>query len=154
MISAAASSKPAHEGSAFEVRLSLKEGYQFSVDFEPPIASLEVDEYPPIGAGHGPNPSRLLATAIGHCLASSFLFCARKARIEVPALTVKVSGTTVRNERGRWRVGGLSVQLVPRVAEGDRQRLSRCLEIFEDFCVVTQSVRQGLPVAVEVAAQA
>ena len=150
MISPAASSKPAQEGSAFEVRLSMKEGYRFSVDFEPPIPSLEVDEYPPIGAGHGPNPSRLLAAAVGHCLASSFLFCARKARIEVPALTVQVKGTTVRNERGRWRVGSMSVQLVPRVSEDDRPRLSRCLEIFEDFCVVTQSVRQGLPVAVEV----
>jgi organic hydroperoxide reductase OsmC/OhrA len=153
MISAAASSQPTAEGSAFEVRLSLKQDYQFSVEFEPPIPGLEVDEYPPIGAGHGPNPSRLLATAIGHCLASSFLFCARKARIEVPALTVRVEGTTVRNERGRWRVGRMSVQLVPRVSEADRSRLARCLEIFEDFCVVTQSVRQGLPVAVEVAPQ-
>jgi organic hydroperoxide reductase OsmC/OhrA len=153
MTSPAASSQPAQEGSGFEVRLNLEEGYRFSVDFEPPIASLEVDEYPPIGAGHGPNPSRLLATAIGHCLASSFLFCVRKARIEVPALTVEVSGRTVRNERGRWRVAGLRARLIPQVNQADRERLGRCLEIFEDFCVVTQSVRQGLPVAVEVATQ-
>ena len=29
-------------------------------------------------------------------------------------------------------------------------RLKRCLDLFEDFCVVTASVRQGIPVSVEV----
>ena len=28
--------------------------------------------------------------------------------------------------------------------------MERCLGQFEDFCVVTQSVRQGIPVTVEV----
>jgi hypothetical protein len=28
--------------------------------------------------------------------------------------------------------------------------LPRCLDLFEDFCVVTASVRQGIPVTVEV----
>ena len=32
--------------------------------------------------------------------------------------------------------------------------LGRCLEIFEDFCIVTQSVRAGLDVQVEVVPQA
>lgn len=29
-------------------------------------------------------------------------------------------------------------------------RVGRCLGIFEDFCIVKESVRQGIPVSVEV----
>ena len=48
-------------------------------------------------------------------------------------------------------MGALRVQLAPTVAEADRSRLARCLELFEDYCVVTESVRDGIDVAVEVA---
>jgi len=34
--------------------------------------------------------------------------------------------------------------------EQDRERMNRCLEIFEDFCLVTQSVRKGIDVQVDV----
>jgi hypothetical protein len=29
--------------------------------------------------------------------------------------------------------------------------MRRCLELFQDFCIVTESVRQGIPVSVDVA---
>ena len=32
----------------------------------------------------------------------------------------------------------------------DPSRAQRCLGLFEDFCVVTASVKQGIPVSVEV----
>jgi organic hydroperoxide reductase OsmC/OhrA len=138
----------------FALDLTFTNGYEFTVDFaRPGVAPLVVDEWPPIGAGHGPSPARLLATAVGHCLASSFLFCVRKSHIEVTAMTVRVEGTTVRNARGRLRVGGLRVRLAPGVRAEDRERLARCVEVFEDFCIVTQSVRGGLDVQVEVAPQ-
>jgi organic hydroperoxide reductase OsmC/OhrA len=138
----------------FALDLTLKNGYEFAVDFgRPGVAPLVVDEQPPTGAGRGPSPARLLATAVGHCLASSFLFCVRKSRIDVAALTVHVEGIMLRNERGRLRVGSLRVRLAPGVRAEDRERLGRCVEIFEDFCIVTQSVRGGLDVHVEVTPQ-
>ena len=142
------------ESGRFGLTLSLKDGYEFAVDFDQSgIPELVVDEHPPIGAGRGPSPARMLATAVGHCLASSFLFCVRKARVEVGAFTVRVEGTMVRNQRGRLRIGGLRVRLAPEVRAEDRERIGRCLELFEDFCIVTQSVREGLKVDVEVVPQ-
>jgi hypothetical protein len=48
----------------------------------------------------------------------------------------------------------LSVRLEPGLAEPDRERAARCFELFQDFCVVTESVRHGIDVAVAVASRA
>jgi organic hydroperoxide reductase OsmC/OhrA len=133
----------------FAIKLDLDHGYQFDVKFDlPSIADLRVDETPPIGEGAGPSPTRMLATSIGHCLASSALFCLRKARIDVQGMTATVKGELVRNEEGHLRVGRMAVELAPRVAAKDVARMQRCLEIFEDFCVVTGAVRKGIDVDV------
>lgn len=135
----------------FRVELELREGYEFRADFPgTDLAPLVLDEPPPLGAGRGPNAARLLAAAVAHCLSASALYCLRRARVAVRRLHADVHGTLVRNERGRLRLGTLQVTLRPEVEPGARERLSRCLELFEDFCVVTQSVRAGLDVQVTV----
>lgn len=139
------------EPQAFEVHLDQEDRYRFRVDFgQQGVEPLIVDEPPPLGAGEGPNASRLLAGAVGHCLSASALFCLEKARIPVRGVHTTVSGRLERSDRGRLRVGGLTVHLHLDVDEADRQRMGRCLDLFEDFCVVTASVRQGIPVEVEV----
>lgn len=142
---------PTEDEGTFSVTLTLEQGYRFAVD--PELAGAEgfhVDETPPLGEGSAPNPSRVLATAMASCLASSLAFCLRKARIELRGLRVTANGTLVRNERKRLRVGSLHIELFPEVSEADEPRMQRCLEIFEDFCVVTESVRHGIPVVVGV----
>lgn len=135
----------------FSATLRLQEGYRFSValDGDDPIA-FEVDELPPLGQGAGPSPARLLATAVGHCLGASLLFCLRKSRIEPDGLQVRVEGRFIRNERGRLRIGGLRVRLAPGLRPEVAERAGRCLGLFEDFCIVTESIRAGLPVEVVV----
>jgi hypothetical protein len=56
----------------------------------------------------------------------------------------------LRNERGRLRIGAIRVTLAPEVDLEQRGRMGRCLELFEDFCIVTESVRHGFPVSVNV----
>ena len=111
-----------------------------------------VDEPMPIGRGAGPNAARLLAAAVGNCLAASLLFCLEKARVPIDHLEAHVEGTFERDDRNRLRIAGLSVTLMPDlgVEEGPTPRFDRCLDIFEDFCVVTQSVRAGIDVEVRV----
>lgn len=135
----------------FEVGLTLRDGYAFTVDFAagegPPLV---VDELPPLGEANGPNPARLLAAAVGSCLSASLLFCLRKSRVEVSQLRTTVSGSIVRNERGRLRIGGIRVRLAPEVTAEQRARMGRCLDLFQDFCIVTESVRGGIAVDVTV----
>ena len=132
--------------------LSLEQGYRFRVRFDREgIPDLLTDESPPIGEDTGPSPSRLLATAIGNCLAASLVFCLRKARLSVEGLEAEVLTEFTRNETGRLRIANIRVRLLPHWTAETSAKAQRCLGIFEDFCIVTASVRHGVPVAVEVA---
>ena len=61
----------------------------------------------------------------------------------------QVQGQLERNAEGRLRIGRIDVTI--RLDDADSlKHLDRCLAQFEDFCVVTESVRQGIPVGVRV----
>ena len=142
------------EDATLSFSISLKDNYAFTVDFgDAGIPPMTIDETPPLGRNEGPNPSRLLASAIAGCLGASLLFCLRKAHIDVPAMRTDVVVTNGRNARGRLRVQKVAVRLAPSVSAEQRERMTRCLEIFEDFCPVTGAVRDGLEVDVQVDVQ-
>ena len=61
-----------------------------------------------------------------------------------------VTGSVARNDRGRLRLSGIDVDLKLTGISGERSRLERCFGLFEDYCVVTQAVRDGIPVGVRV----
>lgn len=133
------------------VTLELEEGYQFRVDFGlPGVPTLVMDEPEPLGEVAGPNAARVLAAAVGNCLSASALYCLKKARVIVHRMRTTVTASFTRNEAGRLRIGGLHVRIEPEVDDAAAGRVRRCLTLFEDYCVVTQSVRDGLDVAVEV----
>ncbi|MDR7519011.1 MAG: OsmC family protein [Armatimonadota bacterium] len=135
------------------VRLTQEEGYRFAVEMERPRWALTVDEAPPIGRGQGPNPARMLAVAVGHCLSSSLLCCLQKSRVEGARINTEVTVAIRRNDRGRWRVAGLNVVIDVSGVDPARQgAVERCRQLFEDFCIVTESVRHGVPVDVAVRA--
>jgi uncharacterized OsmC-like protein len=139
------------DGGQVTVSMELQDGYRFGVDFQMDgVPGLVMDEPAPLGSGEGPSAARLLAAAIANCLSASALFCLRKARIDVNGMRTRATASMVRDERGRLRVGAVDVRIEPETTPADADRIGRCLELFEDYCVVTQSVRGGLPVTVDV----
>lgn len=140
----------ADEAGATPIRLELESGYRFEVDLGEQFEPLFMDEPPPLGEGTGPNASAVLAAAVGNCLSASLLYCLRRAHIEIEGLTAEVETTKLRDDRGRLRIGAIRVTLHPEAAEANEHRLGRCLELFQDFCVVTESVRHGIEVSVDV----
>jgi uncharacterized OsmC-like protein len=131
-------------------KLRLLEGYKFNVEFDDQTPGFLVDETKPIGEGTGPNPPRILATAIGHCLGSSLIYCLKKARVRVKDLETTVKMNFFKNDKGMRRVGNIDVQLHLEVKEEDKSRVPRCLKIFDNYCTVTQSVIKGIPVNINV----
>jgi hypothetical protein len=56
----------------------------------------------------------------------------------------------VRNEKKRLRVGRIDVRITAGDELLESKKRDRCMSLFEDFCVVTASIRQGIDVGVEV----
>ena len=133
------------------VDLVQQADYRFEVRFDDPaLPPLLTDEPPPLGGGAGPNPARLLTAAVANCLSASLLFSLRKFRNEAEPLRAHASATLVRNLQNRLRIGRIDVDLHLAAAASALRSLDRVLAQFEDFCVVTQSVRAGIAVEVRV----
>jgi uncharacterized OsmC-like protein len=133
---------------SFKVDIRLIENYLFEIDFGD-FGNFMTDEPEPLGNGEGPNPARLLAASVANCLCASLLFAVRKFREDPGTVTASVSGNMTRVNQ-RWRIERLDVAIQLGAKASDLPHLERALEQFEDFCVVTQSVRSGVPVAVTV----
>lgn len=96
------------------------------------------------------DPVKMLAAAIGGCLSASLAHCIRKSRVDAGPVKARVSARIARSDRGRLRVAGVEVELDPGIAEADRAKAQRCFGLFEDYCTVSQSIREGFPIGVSV----
>lgn len=112
---------------------------------------LFMDEPPSMGgSGKGPNAARMIVAGVANCLSASLAFCLTKSRVNMEGLRVRCHGVLTRNERGRLRLTAIRIEPMVRMPNEDMAKLERCLGIFEDFCIVTESVRNGIPVEVQV----
>jgi uncharacterized OsmC-like protein len=137
---------------SFSVELEQREGFEFGVRFDwPGVPELVLDEPEPLGKRKGPNAARLVAAAVANCLAASLVFCLRnKFRQNPGPVRARATGRLERNEKGRYRIAGIDVELTIAEKRGELAHEERCLEQFEDFCIVTESIRRGIPVTVSV----
>ena len=111
---------------------------------------LDGKDPPPLGKAPGPSPMQLLAAAVGNCLSDSLLFALRKFKQNPEPIQTAASATIDRNAENRLRVMNINVKLTLGAPGESLAHLDRALAQFEEFCTVSQSVRQGIPVTVEV----
>jgi uncharacterized OsmC-like protein len=142
-----------HEG--FTIHMEQLDAFEFKVKFDWENADeLLMDEPEPMGGSKGPNATRLLAAAVANCLSASLVFCLTKARVDVKGVKSSVRAMLERNEQKRLRIGGLEVEIVlPDEVAASTRGMERCLGLFEDYCIVTASVRSGIDVGVRVTDQ-
>lgn len=136
-----------------DIRVMLEqEGpYAFKVNFEGAgLAALHTDEPAPLGEGAGPNPSAILLTGIANCLGASLLFALRKFRNAPGPIRAEIVARKERNAEGRWRIPRAEVTIHLSDKAADLEHFDRVLAQFEQFCIVTQSVREGVDVAVRI----
>lgn len=130
--------------------LQQEQDYRFAIDFGEGKPLVYGDEPPPLGKATGPSPSQLLAAAVGNCLADSLLFALRKFKQNPEPIEAVVTAAIDRNAENRLRVVDIGVKLTLGVPGASLEHLDRALAQFEEFCTVSQSVQQGIPITAEV----
>jgi organic hydroperoxide reductase OsmC/OhrA len=133
-----------------QVSLHQDRDFRFAIQFDEHLPPFYGDEPPPLGASTGPSPSQLLAAAVGNCLSNSLLFALRKYKQAPEPINTEAAVIVDRNPEKRLRVQEIRVRLQLGVPRANLQHLDRALAQFEEFCTVSQSVRRGLPVNIEV----
>jgi organic hydroperoxide reductase OsmC/OhrA len=88
---------------------------------------------------------------VGHCLSSTLFNTLERSHVRASPIRATVTITFGRNGAGRKRVVGLDarIECAP-LDESDRERFDRCVAIFEDYCTVTGSVREGIRVRTQI----
>ncbi len=132
------------------VELVQQQDYRFDIQFGGAVPHLIADEPAPLGSGKGPSPVQLLCAAVGSCLSDSLLFALRKFKQAPDPLHTTVVAHVGRNAEGRLRVLRMDATLRLGVPASQLDHLDRVLTQFESYCTVTQSVGQGIPIAVKV----
>jgi uncharacterized OsmC-like protein len=148
----AAEARPANEFPPVQVEVDQVDRYRFEVTYPGArLAPLTVDEPTPLGAGAGPDPARALAGAVGHCLSTTLFNTLERSHVRATPIRTTVTITFGRNAAGRKRVVNLEarIECAPMDAV-DRERFERSVAIFEDYCTVIGSVREGIRVRAEV----
>jgi organic hydroperoxide reductase OsmC/OhrA len=137
----------------FAVHLEHRGRYRFvsqaSEDGVPHGAPYASDEPDPVGENSGPSTPALLGSALGHCLSAALLEALRHAHVEVEDCETDTVAVVRPNERGLPRIDHVDVTIRPRIAERS-PRANRCAEVFQNHCTVTQSVKRGIDVRVQV----
>ncbi|MFX1488025.1 MAG: OsmC family protein [Promethearchaeota archaeon] len=106
----------------------------------------------------GPNPSRLLALGVLGCLSASFIFCLKKRNFKVDDFKAEAEVIIARNDKGFLRIKRIDVDIEPKITDpATFKRAKQCLKsvkdnnsFFEQYCIVTQSVRSGIEVNVNI----
>jgi uncharacterized OsmC-like protein len=132
------------------VELTQQQDYRFDISFGAGMPVLTGDEPAPLGTGQGPSPVQLLCAAVGNCLSDSLLFALRKFKQAPDPIRCSVQASVGRNADARMRVLQMTATLTLGVPAAQLEHLDRVLSQFEAFCTVTQSVGQGIPIAVQV----
>ncbi len=99
----------------------------------------------------GTSPTKLLALSVLGCLAASFSFCLQKKKFSLSGLEAKAEVTISRNDKRFWRVKKIDVEMMPKIDTPEmRKRADQCRKFFEQYCIISESLRTGFEVSVNI----
>ena len=106
----------------------------------------------------GPDAASLLGLAVISCLSASLLFCLNKRNLTLDDLEAKADISFKEPKKGYKRVASIEVKMIPKTSDPEvLRRLKQCIKeikdghmFFEESCIITPSVREGINIQVDV----
>ncbi len=106
----------------------------------------------------GPDAAQLLAMAVLGCLNASFIFCLNKRNLTIDDLEAHAEVSFKKNDKGYIRVKKIDVNIIPKTNNpATLKRINQCIKkmkddkmFFEESCIITASVREGIDVDVKI----
>ncbi|MFX1567758.1 MAG: OsmC family protein [Promethearchaeota archaeon] len=132
-----------------EVGIKLENDMIFKCDLgKIQMNDLFIDEYNKRSINKiGPNPSKLLALSVLGCLAGSLTFCCKKNNVSLSDIEGKAIVTSMKNENGFWRLKKIDITLNPKIDNSEiRKNLDQCQKSFKQFCIISESIREGIDI--------
>lgn len=104
------------------------------------------------GSDRGPSPVEYILIGIGSCLGASFIHCCNINNFEIQKLNIVVDGKlTHRKPYNHLELVNVKVELNIIHSEGKKnKKFEKCIEIFREYCVVSNSLIRGLPINVNI----
>jgi len=102
------------------------------------------------GTDLGPSAVEYLLIGIGGCLGTTFIYCLQKNNIELETFEVVVEGELSRTgPKMLLRLVNVDVDMkfTPKEASSDVE-INRCMKEFTEYCIVTNSIAEGVNVNV------
>lgn len=133
----------------FKSKLGLESLKELVVD-----ESLDVNQDDKIG----PDAATLLGLGVVSCLSASFIFCLNKRKLTLDDLEAKAEISFKENEKKLMRIEKIKVNLMPKTQDpAVLKRVKQCMKelksghrLFEESCIITSSVREGIDVDVSI----
>ena len=100
------------------------------------------------GEGKVPSPVEMFLSAVGSCLIMAFIYCLHLSRVVLNPddFQVKVSGKLGRIAE-RLRVISVEAEFILRNVKKDSQKIQKCFQKFQPFCILSESVAAGISFA-------
>ena len=105
----------------------------------------------------GPDAASLLGMAVISCLSASFIFCMNKRNLTLDDLEAKADISFKEPRPGYKRIDTIDVKIIPKTSDpGVLKRVKQCIKeikgghmFFEESCIITPSVREGINIQVK-----
>ena len=104
------------------------------------------------GTDVGPSPVEYFLIGIGGCLGSTFKYCLQKQDVEIDLLEVVVDGQLKHaGPKMSLKLVYIEAELfITAKNEESSDKIEQCIKNFRDYCIVTNSITQGVPIDVKV----